>query len=196
MGNDDALVDEQRRRFLTMGVCALGGAGALCALTPFIASWMPSAKTIEAGAPVYVDLSHMEPGQQLTVVWRGKPVWIIRRTSSMQAHVNAYLTQLRDPNSQVEQQPEYARNPVRSIHPEYLVLIGVCTHLGCSPHYKPNDTTLGPDWPGGFYCPCHGSRFDLSGRVFKSMPAPINMEVPPHRFINDQLIVIGEDAHA
>ena len=191
--NDDNLIDETRRSFLKKGACALGGVGALCALTPFVSSWMPSIKALEAGQSVRVDLSQVKPGQQITVEWRGKPVWIIRRTSAMLADLDAHSEQLRDPDSHVEQQPDYARNSFRSINPEYLVLIGLCTHLGCSPKYKPYEKDLGPDWPGGFYCPCHGSRFDLSGRVFKSMPAPINMEVPPYRFINKQVILIGED---
>lgn len=181
-------IDEQRRRFLTTSACALGGIGALCALTPFISSWMPSAKAQAAGAPVQVDLSQMKPGQQLTVEWRGKPVWIIRRTAEMLAQLNAHNASLRDPDSRVDQQPVYTRNAFRSIKPEYLVLVGLCTHLGCSPKYKPQE-----DNPG-FYCPCHGSRFDLSGRVFQSMPAPINMQVPPYRYINDHTILIGEDS--
>lgn len=193
--SDKCVIDEQRRRFLTKSACALGGVGALCALTPFVSSWLPSAKALAAGASVQVDLSKMEPGQQITVAWRGKPVWIIRRTPEMLAHLDKHVEQLRDPDSHVQQQPTYARNAFRSIKPEYLVLVGICTHLGCSPNYKPYEKDLGPEWPGGFYCPCHGSSFDLSGRVFKSMPAPINMEVPPYRFINEHVIVIGEDEH-
>ena len=190
------LIDEQRRRFLTTSACALGGIGALCALTPFVSSWMPSAKALEAGAAVQVDLSHIEPGQQVIVEWRGKPVWIIRRTSDMLEHLNTHNAALRDPDSHVAQQPGYAQNQFRSIRPEYLVLIGLCTHLGCSPKYKPYEKDRGPNGPGGFYCPCHGSRFDLSGRVFKSMPAPINMQVPPYRFIGEHMIAIGEEASA
>ena len=186
-------IDEQRRRFLTKSACALGGLGALCALTPLISSWMPSAKALAAGGPVHVDLSGLQPGQQMTVEWRGKPVWIIRRTAGMLAYLQEHDVQLRDPDSHVAQQPAYAKNPFRAIKPEYRVLVGLCTHLGCSPKYKPYEKDLGPGWPGGFYCPCHGSRFDLSGRVFKSMPAPINMQVPPYRFISEHVIVIGED---
>ncbi len=192
--SNEPLIDEQRRRFLAISVCAIGGIGALCAVTPFVASLMPSVKARDAGGPVHVDLSRMEPGQQQTVAWRGKPVWIIRRTPDMLARLSAPDAHLRDPDSHVEQQPVYAQNQFRAINPEYLVLIGLCTHLGCSPKYKPYEKDLGPDWPGGFYCPCHGSRFDLSGRVFKSMPAPVNMQVPPYRFINKHTIVIGEDA--
>ena len=186
-------VDEQRRRFLLTTTGVLGGVGALCALTPFVASWMPSTKAIAAGSPIQVDLSQLTPGQQVTVAWRGKPVWIIRRTSDMLQHLDDDKAQLRDPDSLVAQQPIYAQNKYRSIKPDYLVLIGICTHLGCSPHYKPNQKELGPDWPGGFYCPCHGSTFDLSGRVFKGVPAPINLEVPPYRFLNEHVIVIGEE---
>lgn len=192
----ESLENEQRRRFLKGSACALGGIGAVCALTPFVSSWLPSAKTLAAGMPVQVDLSKMEPGQQLTVEWRGKPVWIIRRTAQMLEQLENNVAQLRDPESRVDQQPAYAQNQFRSIKPEYLVLIGLCTHLGCIPNYKPYEKELGPDWPGGFYCPCHGSSFDLSGRVFKSVPAPINLQVPPYYFINEHTIVIGADAHA
>ena len=186
-------VDEQRRRFLLTSTGILGGLGAMCALTPFVASWMPSSKAKAAGAPVQVDLSKIGPGQQVTVAWRGKPVWIIRRTPEMLSHLDGHDANLRDPDSLVEQQPLYAHNKYRSIKPEYLVLIGICTHLGCSPKYKPFEKELGPDWPGGFYCPCHGSTFDLAGRVFKSVPAPINLEVPPYRFISEHEIIIGEN---
>jgi ubiquinol-cytochrome c reductase iron-sulfur subunit len=189
----DDTVNDQRRQFLLMTTSVLAGIGAVCALSPFVASWMPSAKAEAAGAPVQVDLSRMEPGQQVTVEWRGKPVWIIRRTTDMLKHLAGHDEGLRDPNSSVEQQPTYAKNNFRSIKPEYLVLIGICTHLGCSPKYKPFEKELGPDWPGGFYCPCHGSTFDLAGRVFKGVPAPINLEVPPYRFVSDHVIIIGEE---
>jgi ubiquinol-cytochrome c reductase iron-sulfur subunit len=186
-------IDEQRRKFLLTTTAVLGGVGAACALIPFISSWWPSAQAEAAGAPVEVDLSKIEPGQQVTVAWRGKPVWIIRRTKEMLQNLNLENSDLRDPQSLVEQQPEYARNKFRSIHPEYLVLVGICTHLGCSPKYMPNPNELGPNWPGGFYCPCHGSTFDLAGRVFKGVPAPINLAVPPYYFLNEHVIVIGED---
>ncbi|MCX7116122.1 MAG: ubiquinol-cytochrome c reductase iron-sulfur subunit [Gammaproteobacteria bacterium] len=189
---DDA-VDESKRQFLIKSVCVLGGVGAACAMTPFITSWLPSAKAEAAGAPVQVDISQIEPGQQVTVEWRGKPVWIIRRTAAMIKSLNDDVGLLRDPDSFVEQQPLYAKNKYRSLRPELLVLVGICTHLGCSPKYTPLPQELGPDWPGGFYCPCHGSLFDLAGRVFKGVPAPINLEVPPYRFLNDQTILIGED---
>ncbi len=186
-------IDEDRRQFLLTTTGVLGGVGALCALTPFVASWMPSAKAQAAGAPVEVDLGKLEAGQQITVEWRGKPVWIIRRTEDMLKHLDDIKEKLRDPDSLVEQQPVYAQNKFRSIKPEYLVLVGICTHLGCAPKYKPYEKELGPDWPGGFYCPCHGSSFDLAGRVFKSVPAPINLEVPPYRFVSEHVILIGED---
>lgn len=186
--------DPSRRRFLLAGAGVLGGIGALCALTPLVTSWLPSAKAEADAAPVQVNLSHLEPGEQVTVAWRGKPVWIIRRTKDMLTRLDHDdPSVLRDPDSLVLQQPDYAKNKYRSIQADYLVLVGICTHLGCSPKYKPFEKELGPDWPGGFYCPCHGSMFDLAGRVFKNVPAPINLEVPPYRFINDHTIIIGED---
>ncbi|MDR3504533.1 MAG: ubiquinol-cytochrome c reductase iron-sulfur subunit [Legionella sp.] len=190
----DDSVNEGRRRFLLGTTCVLGGVGALCALTPLVSSWLPSAKAQADGAPIQVDLSKMEPGEQAVVEWRGKPVWIIRRTQDMLQKLNENPTQLRDPQSLTAQQPAYAQNTHRSINPEYLVLIGICTHLGCSPKYKPTLGELGPDWPGGFFCPCHGSTFDLAGRVFKNVPAPINMEVPPYHFIDKHTLVIGENS--
>lgn len=189
----EEIIDEQRRKFLLTSTAVLGGISALCAIKPLLSSWMPSAKAQAQGAPVEVDLSKLEPGQQAIVEWRGKPVWIIRRTKDMLAGLDGDNNLLRDPESLVEQQPHYAQNKFRSINPEYLVLVGICTHLGCSPKYKPYEKELGPDWPGGFFCPCHGSSFDLAGRVFKDVPAPINLEVPPYRFVNDKTIVIGED---
>ncbi|WP_035889359.1 ubiquinol-cytochrome c reductase iron-sulfur subunit [Legionella norrlandica] len=195
INNQDDQLDEERRRFLLATTYVIGGVGAACALTPFITSWLPSSKAQAAGAPIKVDVSRMEPGEQAIVEWRGKPVWIIKRTKDMLQQLQKEdESQLRDPDSLVEQQPEYAQNKFRSINPEFLVLIGICTHLGCSPKYKPNLGELGPDWPGGFFCPCHGSMFDLSGRVFKGVPAPINLEVPPYHFLDDHTIIIGEDA--
>ncbi len=187
------LIDEGRRRFLLASTCVLSGVGALCALTPLVSSLLPSAKTQAEGAPVQVDLSKLEPGEQAIIEWRGKPVWIIRRTEAMLQKLSTNASQLRDPHSLTGQQPAYAKNLHRSVNPEYLVLIGICTHLGCSPKYKPTLGELGPDWPGGFFCPCHGSTFDLAGRVFKDVPAPINLEVPPHHFIDKFTLVIGED---
>lgn len=189
----DDVVDEERRRFLLTTTCVLGGVGAVCALTPLVSSWLPSAKAQAEGAAVQVDLTKLEPGEQAVVEWRGKPVWIIRRTPEMLQNLSQNTAQLRDPQSLVAQQPEYAKNEHRSLNPEYLVLIGICTHLGCSPKYKLTLAELGPDWPGGFFCPCHGSTFDLAGRVFKNVPAPINLEVPPHYFIDKYTLVIGEE---
>lgn len=186
-------VDESRRRFLLTSVGVLSGIGALCALKPLLTSWMPTDKVQAQAAPVTVDLSNLQYGEQKIVSWRGKPVWIVRRNQAMLNQLKSDTSFLRDPNSLVDQQPEYAKNSYRSINPEYLVLIGVCTHLGCSPKFKPNPGELGLDWLGGFYCPCHGSTFDLSGRVFKDVPAPINLEVPPYYFLNDHTLVIGED---
>lgn len=186
-------IDEGRRQFLLTTSCAIGGIGALCALTPFVSSWLPSVKAKAAGAPIQVDLSNMQSGEQKVIEWRGKPVWIIRRSEQMLRNLANHSEKLRDPRSLVKQQPVYANNEYRSINPEYLILIGVCTHLGCSPKYKPTLGELGADWPGGFFCPCHGSTFDLAGRVFKDVPAPINMEVPPHYFIDSHTVIIGED---
>lgn len=195
-GETETLVDEQRRQFLKTSAVALGGLGALCALMPFVSSWMPSAKTKSQGAPVTVDLRQIKPGEQLVKAWRGKPVWIIHRTPGMLQQLKTHIADLRDPDSRVAQQPDYAKNQFRSINPKYLVLIGICTHLGCTPKYQSTENQTTSTNASGFFCPCHGSRFDLSGRVFKSMPAPINMQVPPYRFINDHTILIGEDEHA
>lgn len=191
--NSSESIDQSKREFLIKTSCILGGVGALCASAPFVSSWAPSEKALALAAPVEVDLSALEPGQQVTVAWRGKPVWIIRRTPEMLKSLDLKTEGLRDPDSLAEQQPVYAKNKHRSINPEYLVLIGICTHLGCSPKYVPSPNTLGEEWQGGFYCPCHGSTFDLAGRVFKGVPAPINLEVPPYRYLNEHTIVIGED---
>lgn len=192
--SDDHHVDEERRRFLVASACAIGGLGAVCSLIPLASSWFPNTKTKALAGPIQVDLTKMEPGEQVVVEWQGKPVWIIKRSQTMLEQLkNTDTNQLRDPRSLVDQQPEYAKNNYRSIHPEYLVLIGICTHLGCSPKYKPNLDELGPNWPGGFFCPCHGSTFDLAGRVFKGVPAPINLEVPPHHYVNPYTLIIGEE---
>lgn len=187
-------VDKEKRKFLIAATGVVGGVGCAFAAAPFVSSWMPSARAMAAGAPVEINLSKMETGQQVTVEWRGKPVWIIKRTQSMLDTLSKHNEQLRDPGSAVEQQPLYAKNIHRSRKPEYLVLVGVCTHLGCSPKYKPYLGELGPSWPGGFYCPCHGSTFDLAGRVFQGVPAPINLEVPPYYFQDTNLLVVGLDA--
>lgn len=186
-------IDKGRRQFLVSATSLLGAVGTGFAIAPFIRSWQPSAKAEAAGAPVEVDLSKMEPGQLVIVEWRGKPVWIIKRTNKMLDDLKKKKHHhLRDPLSLVEQQPDYSKNEYRSLKEEYLVLIGVCTHLGCSPKYKPQLGEFGPDWTGGFYCPCHGSTFDLAGRVYKGVPAPINLEVPPHRYVKNNVLIIGE----
>ena len=192
---DESLQDEQRRRFLVKSSGVLGGIGVLCALAPLVSSWMPSARTRALGAPVHVDLQSLSPGEQLTVLWQGKPVWVIRRTQAMLTSLACQRSALRDPDSLVHQQPVYAQNSARSINPEYLVLVGLCTHLACVPLYKPQPHEVSPDWLGGFSCPCHGSCFDLAGRVFKDMLAPVNLLVQPYRFVNAHTILIGEDSH-
>jgi ubiquinol-cytochrome c reductase iron-sulfur subunit len=187
-------VDLRRRRFLTAATTVFGGVGAAYAAVPFVVSWQPSAKARAIGAPVEVDISKLEPGQLLTTTWRGKPLWILRRTREALDALPSLNPVLRDPKSEVsEQQPAYAQNPYRSVKPEYLILIGLCTHLGCSPTYvRTTDAhDLGSDWKGGFFCPCHGSRFDLAGRVYQGVPAPTNLEVPPHKYLSDARVVIG-----
>lgn len=189
-------MDQQRRRFLTASTVVVGAAGVAAAAWPFIASWQPSERTIAAGAPVVVDISKLERGQQLTVAWRRQPVWVLRRTPEMLETLAQLTDALRDPDSRVEaQQPDYARNAYRSIRPEYLVVVAICTHLGCVPTFRPEvaPADLGPSWLGGYFCPCHGSRFDFAGRVFQGVPAPTNLVVPPYRFVSDTLIEIGID---
>jgi ubiquinol-cytochrome c reductase iron-sulfur subunit len=185
-------IDEGRRQFLLIATTLMAGIGIFASAIPFIASWLPSDKAEADAAPIEVDISQLQPGQLMIVEWRGKPIWILRRTKEMLDRLNGQ-DELRDPDSLVEQQPAYARNRYRSINPEYLVLIGICTHLGCSPLYRPDLGGLGARWMGGFYCPCHGSKFDLAGRVMKGVPAPINLEVPPYKFLNAKTIVIGVD---
>jgi len=186
-------IDNKRRDFLVKATTVVGAVGVCAAAVPFVSSMMPAADVRAAGAPVRVDISKLKPGEQLTVEWRGKPVWIIRRTPEALAGLEKIERELRDPKSNVEQQPDYARNTHRSIKPEYLVLVGICTHLGCAPTYRPDKGGISTDWKGGFYCSCHGSTFDLAGRVFKGVPAPINLEVPRYAFINDNEILIGVD---
>lgn len=193
---NDKSASKGRRRFLIAATSVVGAAGVAAVATPFLASWSPSARALAAGAPVEADVSKAEPGQLVRIIWRGKPVWIVHRTEEMLADLPSNDPQLRDPESAVAtQQPEYAQNEYRSRKPEYLVLIGICTHLGCSPTYRPElaPADLGADWKGGWYCPCHGSRFDLAGRVFKNVPAATNLVVPPYYFKDDNIILIGED---
>jgi ubiquinol-cytochrome c reductase iron-sulfur subunit len=192
----DQTPDPSRRRFLTRLTTGVGAVGVAFAATPFILSMNPSARARAAGAPVEADISKLEPGQMMIIEWRGKPVWIVNRTPEMLATLATDTAKLSDPDSKVPQQPDYATNPVRSIKPEFLVLVGICTHLGCSPKKvftMGAASDLGDDWPGGFFCPCHGSKFDLAGRVFKGVPAPTNLVVPPYQFLSDTRLLIGAD---
>jgi len=193
MGGDNT--NTGRRRFLTAATTVVGAVGVGFALVPFVSSMQPSAKARAAGAPVRADISKLEPGQMIRVKWRGKPVWLVSRTEEMLASLTTLTPKLSDPDSAEPMQPEYAQNEYRSIKPEILVTVGICTHLGCSPTYRPDvaPADLGGDWLGGFFCPCHGSRFDLAGRVYSGVPAPLNLEVPPHRYLSDNELVIGED---
>lgn len=196
---NESTVDTGRRRFLTASSAVVGGIGAIFAAVPFVKSWQPSARAELAGAPVTVDISKLEPGMRLMLgsnvpQWRGQPIWIIRRTPEALQTLASLDEQLRDPASENEdQQPAYARNAYRSIKPEILVLVGICTHLGCSPLFegklepKPYDD----NWKGGFFCPCHGSKFDMAGRVYQGVPAPYNLKVPPYTFVDDTTLVIG-----
>ena len=191
-------VDNGRRHFLLVATTVTGVAGAALTAVPFLASWKPSARAKALGAPVEQDISKLEAGAMMKVNWRGQAIYIVRRTPEMRAKLDSpeLAARLRDPKSEQSEQPPYAKNSARSLNPEILVLVGVCTHLGCAPlnRFQPADPDLGADWPGGFYCPCHGSKFDLAGRVFKDVPAPLNLRVPPYRFINEGVVQIGVDA--
>jgi ubiquinol-cytochrome c reductase iron-sulfur subunit len=189
-------VNQERRRLLVGATGVVGAVGAAFVAIPFTASWKPSEKAQAAGAPVDVVISALAEGQMLTVEWRGKPVWVVRRPATVLAGLGGVRGQLRDPDSADSIQPDFAKNEARALKPEYLVMVGVCTHLGCAPLYKPDAGSISADWQGGFFCPCHGSRFDLSGRVYKSVPAPTNLEVPPYRFLTDSKIRIGESEGA
>jgi len=184
------------KRRLLIATTAAGGVAAAGAGTPFVLSLMPSERAKAAGAPVEVDVSAIQPGTMIGIEWQGKPVWIVRRTKEMLDLLARHDDKLVDPKSTVPQQPEYCNNPYRSIKPEYLVVLGVCTHLGCSPTYRPEvaPADLGADWPGGWFCPCHGSRFDLAARVYKGVPAPSNMIVPPHKYLGEGRLLIGDDS--
>lgn len=189
-------VDTSKRQFLTSALTVVGAVGTGYLAVPFLAQMQPSVKAMAAGAPVDVDISKMELGQLLRVEWRGKPVWILNRTPEMLATLPTVESQLRDPKSEESIQPSSSKNPVRSIKPEIFVAVGLCTHLGCSPTFRPEVAPhdLGEKWKGGFFCPCHGSWFDLAGRVYQGVPAPTNLEIPPYRFVNTAQIVIGESA--
>ena len=192
--NEQEKVDKTRRN-LVVATSVVGGAASVGAVVPFVASMWPSERARAAGAPVEVDMTRIPPGELTVIEWRGKPVWVLRRTKEMLESLKAVEPRLSDPQSKASEQPKYAQNEHRSASPELLVLVGVCTHLGCSPQEKPADAKaeMGADWVGGFYCPCHGSKFDFAGRVFKGSPAPLNLVVPPYTVVSDTMVVVGED---
>ena len=189
-------VDRSKRRFLIAATTAVGGVAAVGAAVPFVMSMLPSEGAKAAGAPVEVDISKIEPGMMLNVEWQGKPVWVVNRTKAMLDALSKLDSQMADPKSDIPQQPEYCKNATRSIKPEILVAVGICTHLGCSPTYRPEmgPADLGPDWAGGFFCPCHGSRFDMAARVFAGAPAPTNLVIPKHKYLSDSRLLIGDDS--
>jgi ubiquinol-cytochrome c reductase iron-sulfur subunit len=194
MTEDD--VDRNRRHFLTVATAVAGGAGIAAAAIPFISSLQPSARAQALGAPVEVTVANLEPGEMIRAIWRGRLIYIVRRSQAMIGRLDEVTEMLRDPNSEVaEQQPEFAINTWRSLRPEYLVVEGSCTHLGCAP-LPEFQVVPAENWYGGFFCPCHGSRFDLAGRVYKGVPAPTNLRVPPYRFIQDDVIMIGSETGA
>ncbi len=197
MNEDDVdRLDRNRRHFLTVATAVTGLAGVGAASIPFLASFKPSARAQALGAPVEVPIGSMQPGEMVRVLWRGRLVFVLRRDETMLAKLQENLDQLRDPNSEVvEQQPNYTANETRSVRPEYLVVEGSCTHLGCAP-LEDFEVRPAESWNGGFFCPCHGSKFDLAGRVYKGVPAPTNLRIPPHRFVRDDLILIGQDTGA
>jgi ubiquinol-cytochrome c reductase iron-sulfur subunit len=189
-------VDKGKRRFLVASTSVVGAVGAGFVAVPFVSSWMPSERAKNAGAPVEADVSRLEEGRMMTVEWQSKPVWIVRRSEKTLADLEVNNAKLRDPASDnIDQQPDYAKNQYRSVKPEILVLVGICTHLGCSPTFRPDiaPADLGEDWLGGFFCPCHSSRFDMAGRVFQGVPAPTNLSVPPHYYVSDNGILVGKD---
>ncbi len=195
----DNVVDTKRRRFLVASTSVVAAVGAGFVAVPFLSSWMPSERAKNAGAPVEVDISKLEEGRLLIVEWQSKPVWILKRSAKTLADLPKLNDMLRDPDSEnVNQQPPYAQNEDRSIIPEVLVVVGICTHLGCSPTYRPDiaSVDLGEDWLGGFFCPCHSSKFDLAGRVYKGVPAPTNLVVPQYKYVSDNVIIVGEDGEA
>lgn len=191
-------IDQGRRRFLTTAATVVGGVGAVAAAVPFVSNMKPSAKTKAIGAPVEVDISKLEPGDLMIEKWQGKPVWILRRTGEMLKDISSLNDEVSDPASDDSAQPDYAKNEFRAREDEFLVVIGICTHLGCSPNFvmKEEGDSIDADWKGGFFCPCHGSRFDLAGRVFKGVPAPRNLVIPPYKFISPTRLLIGDDSEA
>lgn len=193
MSNDG--VNAGRRRFLVAATSVVGAAGAVGAAVPFVGSWFPSAKAKAAGAPVKVNISKIEPGQQMVAEWRGQPVFIVRRTEETLTNLGKLTDTVADPKSEASVQPAYVDPVVRSIKPEVLIVVGLCTHLGCSPSFRPEVAAadLGADWLGGYFCPCHGSKYDMAGRVYKGQPAPLNLPVPPHSYETDSVVIIGVD---
>ncbi|TLX57430.1 ubiquinol-cytochrome c reductase iron-sulfur subunit [Stutzerimonas nosocomialis] len=193
MSNDG--VNAGRRRFLVAATSVVGAAGAVGAAVPFVGSWFPSAKAKAAGAPVRVNIGKIQPGQQLVAEWRGQPVFIVRRTDEVLSGLDKVEAEVADPQSEESVQPEYVDPKTRSIKPELLVLVGLCTHLGCSPSFRPEvgPADLGANWQGGYFCPCHGSKYDMAGRVYKAQPAPLNLPVPPHSYETDDVLIIGVD---
>ena len=190
----NAPVNSGRRKFLTLTTGVVGGIGAATVAVPFIKSWSPSEKAKAAGAPVAVDISKIQPGQLIRVEWRGKPVWVVSRTQKILDELATLNDKLRDPGSKEPQQPDYALNESRSLKPEIFVAVGICTHLGCSPTYLPDSFSEQVEGvESGFFCPCHGSKFDLAGRVFQNVPAPLNLVIPPHHYLSDTEILIGLD---
>ena len=192
----DEDVDLSRRKFLTTATAATGALGAVVALIPFVSSWQPSERARALGAPVEIDVSKLEPGQMIIATWRKQQIYVVHRTPEMVASLPAHDDRLKDPKSDKSEQPQYAKNEQRSLKSDFLVLIGICTHLGClpKPRFEAALPELGADWPGGFFCPCHGSRFDLAGRVFDGSPASVNLRIPPYTFADATRLVIGADA--
>ncbi|MCC7113893.1 MAG: ubiquinol-cytochrome c reductase iron-sulfur subunit [Burkholderiales bacterium] len=193
--DSEAMVDKGKRRFLIGATGVVGGVGAVAATAPFVMSLFPSERAKAAGAPVEIDIGKIEPGQKIDVEWRGKVCWIVSRTPEMLATLPRLADRLADPKSGQDQQPAYCKNEHRSIKPQLWVAVGICTHLGCSPTFRKDvaPADLGPDWLGGFFCPCQQSKFDLAGRVYKSMPAPLNLPVPPHKYLSETRLLIGDD---
>jgi ubiquinol-cytochrome c reductase iron-sulfur subunit len=193
VANDD--VDLSRRKFLTSATIGVGAVGAVLAALPFVASWQPSERAKALGVPTDFDLSKLDPGQMAIILWRKQPIYVVRRTPEMVASLKGHDDQLKDPSSKDSEQPDYAKNDIRARKPEILVLIGICTHLGCLPkqHFAAGDPELGATWPGGYLCPCHGSRFDLAGRVFDGSPASVNLRIPPYSFPNENRLIVGVD---
>ncbi len=192
------VVDADKRRFLVVATSVVGGVGVVATAVPFVMSLWPSERAKAAGAPIEVDIGKIEMGQKIDVEWRGKVVWLIRRTPEMLASLPKLDSRVADPKSEVPQQPKDCKNEYRSIKPELWVAVGICTHLGCSPTFRPEiaPADLGPDWLGGFFCPCHQSKFDLAGRVYKGVPAPLNLVVPPYKYLSDTIVRIGEETES